>query len=267
MEVLIRPNRRTFEERSMGLTKPVLLRGLTDDWPARSKWSFEYFSRQFGHLTVSAFHGGGTDVPEVTTLSDYLQRLQAPGGEPKPYLSNWEFDLECPSLLKDYQSPPVFDRLERHVPESLRPRWRWIYLGPAGSGSALHVDVAQSSAWNAVVTGLKRWRFHSPDQEPLLNGGCVDTFAPDLERFPQYADSQAIECLQEPGDVVFTPGGWWHQVRNEAPGISVTENFIDRANLEQVGEAARQAGFPGIDEALAAMRAHIAPASRSGVLG
>lgn len=161
----------------------------------------------------------------------------------------------------------MFDRLERHVPEQLRPRWRWIFLGPAGSGSALHVDVAQSSAWNAVLTGFKRWRFHSPDQEPLLGEGRVDTFAPDFECFPRYADALAIECLQGPGDVVFTPGGWWHQVRNEADGISVTENFIDRANLEQVGEAARQAGFPGIDEALAAMRAHLSPMPGSGVPG
>lgn len=251
----------------MGYTKPILLRGLTDDWPARSKWSFEYFSRQFGQLTVRTFRGGGTDAPEVTTLSQYLQRLQAPAGEPQPYLSGWEFDRDCPSLLEDYQSPPVFDRLERYVPESLRPCWRWIFLGPAGSGSALHTDVADSSAWNAVVTGLKRWRFHSPDQEPLLYDGRVDLFAPDLERFPQYADSQAIECLQGPGDVVFTPGGWWHQVRNEAPGISITENFVDRANLEQVGAAGRRAGIPGIDQALAAMRAHISAASRSGLPG
>lgn len=251
----------------MGFTRPVLLRGLTDDWPARSKWSFDYFDRHFGHLTVRTFRGGSTDVAEVATLSNYLERLQSADGEPKPYLSNWEFDLDCPSLREDYQSPPVFDRLERCLPESLRPRWRWIFLGPAGSGSALHVDVAQSSAWNAVITGLKRWRFHSPDQEPQLGGGRVDTFAPDFERFPLYADSRAIECLQGPGDVVFTPGGWWHQVKNEEAGISITENFVDRANLEQVGEAARQAGFPGIDEAMAAMRALLASTPRNGTTG
>lgn len=70
MEVLVRPDRRTFEDRSMGFTKPVLLRGLTDDWPARFKWSFDYFNRRFGHLTVRTFRGGGTDIAEVTTLSD-----------------------------------------------------------------------------------------------------------------------------------------------------------------------------------------------------
>jgi ribosomal protein L16 Arg81 hydroxylase len=44
-----------------------------------------------------------------------------------------------------------------------------------------------------------------------------------------------LQCVQEPGDIVFIPSGWWHQVRNEEPGIAVTENFVNATNAKAVG--------------------------------
>jgi hypothetical protein len=38
-----------------------------------------------------------------------------------------------------------------------RPDYKWLLLGPRGSGAAFHQDPNGTSAWNAVISGRKKW--------------------------------------------------------------------------------------------------------------
>ncbi|WP_181427866.1 cupin-like domain-containing protein [Pseudomonas mosselii] len=252
IDIVTAPTRETLELNYVCPGRPVLVRGVTDHWRARLEWSHDYLAEHAGHTTVTVSRRRGADAQHMQ-LAAYLKYLERPPEADPLYLSNWVFERDCPQLLNDYEQLELFEHLESKLPEHLRPQWRWMFIGPTGSGTHLHVDVLDTSAWNVVITGRKRWRFYSPEQKALMYQGGVNTFEPDLTACPRFAQAQAIECVQEPGDLVFTPSGWWHQVINERGGISITENFIDRANLERVKQAAKRANLAYLDQAVAAI--------------
>ncbi len=42
----------------------------------------------------------------------------------------------------------------------------------------------------------------------------VDIAAPDLERFPRFSGARRMACVLRPGDVLFMPAFWWHEVQS-----------------------------------------------------
>jgi hypothetical protein len=91
----------------------------------------------------------------------------------------------------------------------------------------------------AQVEGRKRFLLFNPDQFDLLYPGPlntrsqhlsrIDVKAPDLKRFPKAARAEYWEAVVEPGDLLFMPAFWWHQV--SAPSLAVSVNYWWRADV------------------------------------
>ena len=92
------------------------------------------------------------------------------------------------------------------------------------SVAATHFDIPQNLACN--VFGRRRFTLFPPEQiENLYIGpidftpagqpvSLVDVNEPDLTRFPKYriAEQNAYQVTLEPGDALFIPSMWWHNV-------------------------------------------------------
>ena len=80
------------------------------------------------------------------------------------------FDKQCFSHISalgdEFSVPAHFgDDNFQYLAEE-RPDYRWIIIGPKGSGSSFHKDPNCTSAWNAVIHGKKKWIMFPPNVTP-----------------------------------------------------------------------------------------------------
>lgn len=128
-----------------------------------------------------------------------------------------------------------------------------LFVASGGTSSGLHVDFLQTNFWMAMCSGRKRWRLMPREDLPLLSPVYLtdlnaafpfdlnDVEAAQVGAF-QFPDELRLVRLQEgilePGDLIFVPRGWPHQVENLETAVAVSANFIDRSNLsESLAEA------------------------------
>ncbi len=111
---------------------------------------------------------------------------------------------------------------------------------------AAHNDLPLNIA--CVVAGKRRFTLFPPDQTPNLYPGpfeltpagrpisLVDFHSPDFEKFPKFREAMKVArvAICEPGDAVFIPSMWWHQV--EATGtFNVLVNYWWRTVPDYLG--------------------------------
>ncbi|GMF30158.1 unnamed protein product [Phytophthora fragariaefolia] len=134
------------------------------------------------------------------------------------------------------------DKKKKRAPGSVRPDFRWIVIGPQRTGAPWHQDPARTSAWNSLVKGRKRWAIYPPDSPPPgvnvgKNGEYRDSGL-DMPSLMWYLhvyptltpDQKPLEIIQEEGETIYVPSGWWHLVLNLDLTIAVTQNFVDSHN-------------------------------------
>jgi hypothetical protein len=100
-----------------------------------------------------------------------------------------------------------------------------LWIGNA-TQTATHHDGSTNLA--CVVAGRRRFTLFPPEQLPNLYVGpldrtmagppasMVDPLAPDLERFPKFAEAMPHALVADllPGDAIFVPAIWWHHVQS-----------------------------------------------------
>jgi hypothetical protein len=224
-----------FMEKYVIGSRPVVLTDVARDWPAMQRWSPQDLRARFGHLDVQVQAERSADPnyelnklehQRTTRLADFVDRVLAGGTTNDYYLTANNEALRRPDfapLLDDIGTLPDFcDRTQLAQRAS-------FWFGPAGTVTPLHHDTLMLC--HTQIVGRKRWRFISPLQTPLLYNhfevySPVDIDHPDLDRFPLYAQATVLDVVVEPGETVFLPLGWWHQVSSLDVSLSFSYSNI-----------------------------------------
>ena len=146
-------------------------------------------------------------------LSALLEKMAGPGGDDCYGVGRNDLLDDLPELKGGIGGLPGVDRAN--------PGAR-LWIGPAGTVTPLHHH--QSAAWLVQRVGAKRVWLASPLETALLEttDGVFNRVDPRLPQEGDLAEVTWWETVIHPGDAVFLPAGWWHQVVAESASISVS---------------------------------------------
>jgi hypothetical protein len=233
------PSRDEFIERYVQGCRPVVLTDVARDWPASTRWSPADHKRRFGHLTVEIQDGRNADPRyeenklehrRMVPLGPFVDRVLAGGPTNDYYMTANNEALRRPEfapLLSDIgRLPAVCD------PAQL-PQRSSFWFGPAGTLTPLHHDTIM--LFHTQVVGRKRWRLISPLETPKLYNynnvfSPIDVDRPDLHRYPLFGQVTMLDVVVEPGETMFLPLAWWHQVVSMDVSLSFSYTNLDVPN-------------------------------------
>jgi ribosomal protein L16 Arg81 hydroxylase len=232
-------SREEFVERFVIGSRPLVLTAAAQDWPAMVRWSPQDLKERFGHLDVEIqaersadpnYEQNKLNHRRQVRLADFVDQVLAGGATNDYYLTANNEALRRPEfapLLDDIGTLP--DICNRNA----LPKTSSFWFGPAGTVTPLHHDSIM--LMHTQVVGAKRWRFISPMQTPHLYNynnvfSPIDIDAPDLNRYPRFKDVSVLETVVGPGETVFLPLGWWHQVAALEVSMSFSYTCLDVPN-------------------------------------
>lgn len=205
---------------------PFLIEGLVGRWPLTALTP-QTLRERYGHVPVRARVGDYINTAfapdramQDMSMLEYLALAAVATPGPPPYLGN----LELRELNALCHWPAYFEKMGP-------PRF-WI--GPAGTVTPLHCDYDDNVF--AQIWGSKRIFLAPPHHDEflypseanaILFGSPFDPEAPDFDRFPLARQAAMIECIVGPGEMLYVPAGWYHQVR--ALTFSLSSNRWARA--------------------------------------
>jgi len=231
--------------------RPTILKGLVGNWPLARAGSparaAAYLNSFYQGRPVTAFVArpelkgrfgyteDGTRLDfrsEQGPLNEYLDRILAhldDDAAPSWYIGSTDVDRFLPGFRADNDlvlNHPVFT--------SNRPLvGAWIGNRTV---ALAHHDLSHNMA--CCLVGRRRFTLFPPEQvanlypgplEPTPGGQVVtmtDIDSPDFERFPGLREAlEAAEVAElEPGDALYYPAMWWHQV-NALDAFNVMVNY------------------------------------------
>jgi hypothetical protein len=236
-----------FEKNFLNKRQPIIA-AKSCNWPAVEKWNKNYFKTLYPEKIVTL----KVLADDLNNLNEDFSplKLRLPealdliynntNSNKKYYLMQQSIYQEFPDLLKDIELPRYANSAGHKIN---------LWLGEAGLNTRPHYDTYDN--FLVQVMGRKLVRLFSPvasdnmypysiqddlfpNDSPVYISRIMNTDFINYSQFPKLKNVECFESILEPGDLLFIPSGWWHEVKSLDLSISV--NFWWKIKLENFSQ-------------------------------
>jgi len=253
VERIAKIDTQTFIAQYISAGRPVIVTDAMDEWPAMTKWTPTYFRERFGNLNTQIYDSLFT-LLDIRPLRDYIdeclgnQNQESKGAYVRWYVKFKDVDFYWSDevfdeLAKDWAHPYFLPKTSYVMPLCREPDtvlahrstfpYKGLFISSQGARTRLHRDPFGTDAVLCQFYGTKSVTFYQPADDDKLRRGkeFVDPRDPDPDAFPHFSSAAPIYRDDlKPGEILFTPSGWFHDVVSATDSISITWNFVHRAN-------------------------------------
>jgi hypothetical protein len=235
--------------------RPVVLRGMVSNWPSvraayESPGSLENYLAQYARAGDTEVFIGERNIRGKYYYAEDLKgfnfkRKRMPLKEAVNQIVATRDNTDGPTMylgsLPTRAYLPGFEQAHALpiLPSAIEPR---IWIGHASNVSA-HYDTFDNIA--CVVAGTRRFTLYAPDLIDRLYVGPLEhtmagqpvslaASAPDDdERYPRFRGvrEQAFVAELSPGDAIYIPKLWWHQVEALSPFNALVNYWWDAFSI------------------------------------
>lgn len=209
--------------------KPVLFSSAFEDWAIKDKFSLDFLKEHLRDIEI--FDSDKQELPKkAMTLAQYLE-----SGLTMSYYYKSQQHLRDPDLQQNNLPRDIFQCwYAGNAISKPKKQLSWLYIGGEGTYSDTHRDIWGTSAWNYLVEGKKLWLIYPKVNSNLIKKNKTEFSLSAIENNLQLFLYKPMYCIQEEGQLVFVPNHCYHAVYNLSLTVSVTENFINETNYDNV---------------------------------
>jgi len=224
-----------FREQYLKPRKPVVISGLSKDWPALNKWTWDYFIEIVGKEKVGLYNNTRADAntpvngyDEEMLFGDYLEMVKKGPVALRIFLFN--IFKYAPQIVHDFTWPD-------HLIKGFLKKYPMLFVGGEGSVAHMHYDIDLSHIFHTQFIGKKRVLLLENNQSPFIYKMplTVESAANfvgwenglDETAFPALKYARGYTTVLEHGDTLFMPAGYWHHMQYMESGFAMSLRALD----------------------------------------
>lgn len=236
---------------------PVVIKNLAKDWPAYSKWNWDYFKQLVGQKKVPLYNNVKSDAytpintaDDYKTFGEYIDMISSGPAAWRIFLFNI-FD-HAPQLINDFTWP-------EHLMKGFVKKYPMLFTGGASSITHMHFDIDMSHILHTQFCGRKRvlmfpyqeqYKLYRKPWEVLSLADFSNYYIDgkvDYEKFPALKLAEGHDFILEPGDTLFMPAGYWHHMEYLDSGFAMSLRALQPSVTGKLRGAWNLFGMRSID--------------------
>jgi hypothetical protein len=210
--------------------KPLVITGMSKQWPAYQKWNWDYFIEKVGNKEVGVYNNIKSDsytpintADDYMKFGEYLRKVKAGPLDLRIFLFN--IFQHAPDITSDFSWP------EEYMGGFVK-KYPMLFVGGQGSITHMHFDIDMSHIFHTQFAGKKRVLLFPYEEQHKLYRKPWEVLSManyanysekfDYEQFPAVRLAKGYELILEHGDTLYMPAGYWHHMEYIESGFAMS---------------------------------------------